>query len=332
MSNAPSFICIGAQKAGTTWLDQQLRKHPEIWMPPMKEVHFFDYIYRPEFRKWILWHLEHTMRRELSKVVGNKQAIDWSEVSYFSSIMRSNGKFTDEWYEYIFSKAPPGKVTGEITPEYSTLSSQAITHMNKLCSNPVYIYIIRDPVERAWSQLKMNMVRNGDYKRAVREPLINAMSADQKRKKLTQKQSLRIVNKHFKAICNAVCKSAVVNQRLPNSNEVVDINIFHENIKHYSIEDRADYSTYVPRWDSLKDKILYLPFGDIRNSPKEVLSTVSSFIGVSEDFDFTGSEERIHKGSGLKMPKEVRDHLAENMNKQYQFLEKRFGKSFLSKI
>src|SRR4051812_18116714 len=38
----PDFICIGAQKAGTGWLYEQLRAHPDFWMPPLKELHYFD--------------------------------------------------------------------------------------------------------------------------------------------------------------------------------------------------------------------------------------------------------------------------------------------------
>ena len=36
------FIICGAQKGGTTALDQYLRMHPEICMADKKEVHFFD--------------------------------------------------------------------------------------------------------------------------------------------------------------------------------------------------------------------------------------------------------------------------------------------------
>jgi hypothetical protein len=38
----PNFLIIGAQKAGTTWLFQNLQSHPEIWLPAEKEIHFFD--------------------------------------------------------------------------------------------------------------------------------------------------------------------------------------------------------------------------------------------------------------------------------------------------
>ena len=38
----PDFLCVGAQKAGTSWLYQQLEPHPDFWMPPVKELHYFD--------------------------------------------------------------------------------------------------------------------------------------------------------------------------------------------------------------------------------------------------------------------------------------------------
>ena len=52
----PGALCIGAQKAGTSWLAQMLGQHPQIWIPPFKEVQFFNHRFIPEHRKWIGWH------------------------------------------------------------------------------------------------------------------------------------------------------------------------------------------------------------------------------------------------------------------------------------
>ena len=38
----PDFVGIGAQMAGTTWLGHNLQLHPEIWMPGIKELHYFN--------------------------------------------------------------------------------------------------------------------------------------------------------------------------------------------------------------------------------------------------------------------------------------------------
>jgi hypothetical protein len=41
-STGPTFLGIGAQKAGTTWLHRMLSLHPDIGMPEQKELHFWD--------------------------------------------------------------------------------------------------------------------------------------------------------------------------------------------------------------------------------------------------------------------------------------------------
>ncbi len=39
----PDFIGIGAAKSGTTWLARRLAKHPDVFVPPRKEINSFDY-------------------------------------------------------------------------------------------------------------------------------------------------------------------------------------------------------------------------------------------------------------------------------------------------
>lgn len=38
----PDFLVIGAQKAGTTWLERNLAAHPQVFSPGRKELHYFD--------------------------------------------------------------------------------------------------------------------------------------------------------------------------------------------------------------------------------------------------------------------------------------------------
>jgi hypothetical protein len=55
----PNFLIIGAPRAGTTWIDKNLRDHPDVHMAATKEVHFFDRhyergmeFYESHFRHW----------------------------------------------------------------------------------------------------------------------------------------------------------------------------------------------------------------------------------------------------------------------------------------
>ncbi|KAI2511810.1 sulfotransferase domain-containing protein [Fragilaria crotonensis] len=46
------FLCVGAQKAGTTWLYEMLRRIPQVGLPESKEVHFWDW----NRRKGLGWY------------------------------------------------------------------------------------------------------------------------------------------------------------------------------------------------------------------------------------------------------------------------------------
>ena len=46
MSRPPAFIHAGAPKAGSTWLHAALSEHPGIYLPPGKELQFFDKHYK----------------------------------------------------------------------------------------------------------------------------------------------------------------------------------------------------------------------------------------------------------------------------------------------
>jgi hypothetical protein len=48
----PNTICIGAQRAATTWTYNCLKEHPEVFTPEKKELHFFD----EQFDKGLAWY------------------------------------------------------------------------------------------------------------------------------------------------------------------------------------------------------------------------------------------------------------------------------------
>ena len=48
----PHFLGIGAQKAGTTWLAENLRCHPEVFLPERKELHWLDHKFERPLSDW----------------------------------------------------------------------------------------------------------------------------------------------------------------------------------------------------------------------------------------------------------------------------------------
>jgi hypothetical protein len=64
----PDFMIIGAQKAGTTWLWDKLRRHPGTSLPQKKEIHFFGGV--ENYRKGEKWYFDHFEGLDPDKVMG----------------------------------------------------------------------------------------------------------------------------------------------------------------------------------------------------------------------------------------------------------------------
>lgn len=41
-TTAITFLMVGCQRCGTTWVDAALREHPQVYLPPQKQTYFFD--------------------------------------------------------------------------------------------------------------------------------------------------------------------------------------------------------------------------------------------------------------------------------------------------
>lgn len=62
----PDFICVGAQKSGTTTLHVLLNKHPKIFLPTQKELHYFDINYN----KGDQWYGNHFSLAKKDQICG----------------------------------------------------------------------------------------------------------------------------------------------------------------------------------------------------------------------------------------------------------------------
>jgi hypothetical protein len=135
----PDFLCIGAHKAGTTWLYQQLDSHPDFWMPPVKELHYFDQLSRVQRAAYPRCRDERDRRfLEQLKSLSVEPGIDL------------------ENYGRLF-EPKASLFSGDISPNYSTLSDEVIRQVVGYFSNLKVIFLARDPVERFWSHLSMEV-------------------------------------------------------------------------------------------------------------------------------------------------------------------------------
>lgn len=187
------FLCIGAQKAGTTWLIANLKKHPQVWTPPfVKELHYFDSVHLDYGKSRVLQIYQKRGRNMLAKNPERKE--------YFDRVLDPGFAFTDEWYKHIFSLAPEKKIKGECTPLYSAIGEEGVEHVKRLMPDVKLIYIVRDPLARALSSFRMqrdNREKLNKHQGKAEESLMAMVKKKLFRKRGDYARNIPAWEKHF---------------------------------------------------------------------------------------------------------------------------------------
>ena len=156
----PDFICFGAQKAGTRWLFDQLDAHPDFWMPPIKELHYFN---RPSSRKEMAQKLQdfardlktfNRTRRKKQHRPLRKRDLDF--LSEFLSLADHPVNYDN--YAGLFDRKGD-RLSGDVTPGYSALDDDRVAKIAAHFPDARYVFIARDPVRRFWSQVNMHVYK-----------------------------------------------------------------------------------------------------------------------------------------------------------------------------
>ena len=130
----PNFFIVGAAKSGTTSLYTWLQQHPDVYMSPTKEPHFFS---RDVIRTPL-----HVVRK------------------------------TEE-YLALFSEAAGYRAIGEASASYFASWKVVPERIKQTIPNARIIILLRDPVERAYSDYLMYF-RRGQESRSFLDALKNS--------------------------------------------------------------------------------------------------------------------------------------------------------------
>lgn len=154
MTSLRTFLGIGAQKAGTTRLAGYLAHHPHVYIPPIKEVHFFDLLGNDRgLRKRATLDIR-LRHRFLEAAVAEEKDIT-AEMNEIRSILdRFDIGHDPAKYRAMLMDAPRGKtICGEFTPAYAAMSAEEIAHIPQVLDRPRILFILRNPVDRYLSQV-----------------------------------------------------------------------------------------------------------------------------------------------------------------------------------
>lgn len=164
MSAAPTILyCIGAQKAGTSWLHEYLLAHPDVHVPAVKEMHYFDAMYGNEGKGVV-----RRRAKQLARLIGQDGSLDtpmrsdetipYPSAEYHAALvyMHTDRSRDHNAYRTLLLNGWTGEaVVADITPSYATLGPEGFSEMRRIAPAARFLFIMRDPLKRLVSALRM---------------------------------------------------------------------------------------------------------------------------------------------------------------------------------
>jgi hypothetical protein len=151
------FLSIGAMKAGTTWLYEQLKHQPYIVSTPEKEIHYFEHVSGKSnpipFNKRREKLIQFLADKNAAFVAQNLDKIQW----YLHYGRQEN--INDEWYKKLFGNhAEDNRLyCADFSNLYALLQHKGWQRVKQNCNNLKVMYTMRDPISRVWSHYKFHM-------------------------------------------------------------------------------------------------------------------------------------------------------------------------------
>lgn len=162
------FVCIGAQKAGTTWLAAHLDQHPDAWVSPVKELHVFDRLLRPDISSWLDERFAATLEDMRRRAAAGRQIRHPERLSVLQAMLdMPASKDLDltaaAYREFFANRVGDQRAFGELCPAYALLPEAGFTALLSAFPRARFVYLLREPVARYWSQLRHERRFRADF-------------------------------------------------------------------------------------------------------------------------------------------------------------------------
>jgi len=160
---ATLMFCAGTVKSGTSWLYDYLRDHPDTYLRSIKEMQFFDRQAKGTLKGRIRKLDEEIARLQADLDGGKARWPAWQlrqiadRLEYRAALASTNPEAG--YLDYLSAGAGGARLAGEMTPEYGLLPVEKLRAINALASDVRWILLLRDPVSRLWSHVRMLVKR-----------------------------------------------------------------------------------------------------------------------------------------------------------------------------
>lgn len=265
------FVCVGAQKAGTTWLHGVLSKDNRLKTPLFrKEVQYFNYKYMnsPLINQWrAAWFINLSKKKEFQEVLFHylqqnmpkNRLLPHENKTLLKRIGLSLRPLNDEWYCDYMALGPKKECAVDISPEYALIGKTGFENIRAVTEDLRLVFILRDPVERCWSGMIQEIKHRPDAK-----VLLNRMMS-------------------------ATVESLVERAKKPN------------------IQKRSEYlNTFEAiKAAGLNDCLKVMYYDDIVENPSIVIDSVYAHIGIEKPVVSNEVLEKVvHKSPPIAIPEQ----------------------------
>lgn len=159
MSSEPTVLfCVGATKAGTSWLYRYLAGHPDCHLRAIKELHYFDAVERSTLRRQKTAVESDLLRAQARQADGRggeylsrliKDLGDWV------AVLGQGHRAVSAYLGYLTEGLGQKRLVADVTPSYALLPEARLQMMAGIASDVRFLYLLRDPVSRMWSSARM---------------------------------------------------------------------------------------------------------------------------------------------------------------------------------
>jgi hypothetical protein len=166
------LLGVGAMKAGTTWLHDYLAASPQCQPGVRKEYHVFDSL-DLEKEPYLLKRVVAKARTSLDEVAEGRPT---DPTFLVQAAMIADEQLYFDYFTALFTRDPATRLTLDITPGYALLSPARLasvrSEFERRGVRAVAAFLMRDPVERIWSQVRMQQRRRPENNPGTAEELV----------------------------------------------------------------------------------------------------------------------------------------------------------------
>ena len=154
------FFCLGATKAGTSWLHDQLSAHPDCRLRTIKEYHYVTKSKPADFAAAIGANAREIARLSEKNAARPVDQGSWArqhiaDLQAYDTVLALGHQDAAAFANLLSGTAVQGHVVGDFTPAYALLPETQLAKLAGFADDTRAIYLIRDPVARLWSHVRM---------------------------------------------------------------------------------------------------------------------------------------------------------------------------------